>query len=333
MILRQLDLSKKSEKFQKFILLYGSNTGLIEETLDKTLKPKLSKNIYSYDESEVIKSIDEFEENILNKSFFEEDKLIIINRGSDKILEFIKNLISKNISEITIIIKTGILEKRSKLRNFFEKSKEAACVPFYDDNYQSLYQFAQNFLSENKIKISNQNINFILEKSKKNRIFLKNELEKIKIFYHKKSFIEFEDILKLTTSSENYDISELTDVCLAKDKKKTINILNENISTNESNILILKSFLFKLKRLKILKEEIEKKNNADQVISSHKPPIFWKDKDIIKKQLSVLSLKDIKNFIKRINELELLVKRNSDFSNEITYDFIFETVERPNNLI
>ncbi len=186
MILKVSDLSKNLQKAQKFFLLYGSNTGQIEDTINNILKPKLSKNVHNYDESEILTNIDEFEENILNKSLFDDDKLIIINRGTGKILDIIERLISKKITETIIIIKSGILEKKSKLRTYFEKNKETICTAFYDDNYQSLLMIAQDFLSKNKIKISIQNINYIIERSKNNRINLKNELEKIKIFYLKK---------------------------------------------------------------------------------------------------------------------------------------------------
>ncbi len=333
MIVKLRDLTKNLTHTQKFYLLYGTNTGQIDETINNILKPKLSRNIYNYDESEIITNANEFEENILNRSFFDDDKLIIINRGSDKILSIIESLISKKISETTIIIKANILEKKSKLRNFFEKNKETICTPFYDDNYQSLLLIAQNFFSKNKIKISIQNINFILERSKKNRIYLKNELEKIKIFYQKKSSIEYEDIVKLTNSAENYNISELADECLMKNKKKTINILNENISAPEDNILILRSLLFKLKRLKKLKEEIEKQKNQEQAISSFRPAIFWKDKDIIRQQLKILTIEDIKVFLKKVNNLEIIIKQNSDSSNEITNNFILETINFSNNSI
>ena len=155
---------------------------------------------------------------------------------------------------------------------------------------------------------------------------MKNELEKIKNFHRKKKSIVFEDILKLTNSAENYNISELTDQCLMKNKKKIYNILNENISATEDNIIIIRSFLFKLKRLKKLKEEIEKQKNQEFAISSYKPTIFWKDKDIIKQQLKVLTLKDIKSSIKKVNELELLIKQNINISEKLTNDFIFETI-------
>lgn len=333
MIVKLADLLKNQKTSKIFYLLYGSNSGQIEEVINNVLKPKISKNIFNYDESEILKNIDEFEENILNKSFFDDDKLIIINRASDKILEIIKSLIEKKISETTVIIKTTILEKRSKLRVFFEKSEDTICIPFYEDSYQSLTILAQNFFIKNKIKVSPQIVNHLVEKSKKNRLNLKNELGKIINFYQKKSSIDFGDIIKLTTSAENYDVSELTDQCLAKNKKKAVNIMNENISTTEGNILILKSFLYKLKRLLKLKKEIEVEKSHDRVISSFKPSIFWKDKDIVKKQLNTLSINDIKTFIKRVNEVELLIKKNSSLSNKITNNFILEAIEHPNNLI
>lgn len=331
MIIKYFELKKNLNGDTSFFLLYGLNIGLIEETINNVLKPFLSKNIFNYEENEILANIDEFKENIFNKSFFENDKLIIINRVTDKILAVIEDIIDKNFTETTIILKSSNLEKKSKLRNFFEKDKKAIITPFYEDTYQSLMIVAQNFFKEKKIKISPQNINLIIERSKGNRISLKNELKKIENFSLKKLSIELSDILKLTNLAENYNVSELADQCLARNKKKTLNILNENNPSSEDNILILKTFLYKLKRLKKLKLELEIKKNADSVISSYKPPIFWKDKDMIKQQLKMWSLSQIKSLINKTNEMELLIKKNSQISNQIINNFILERLETPNN--
>ena len=331
MIVKFFDLKKKANDKVSVYLLYGQNSGLIEETINTVLKPILSKNIFYYDENDILSKTDEFKEEIFNKSFFETDKLIIINRATDKILNLIEDIIDSKIENTRIIIKTGILEKKSKLRNFFEKNKEQIIVPFYEDNYQSLMRIAQNFFSEKEIKVSPQNINYIIERSKGNRINLKNELEKIANYSLKKKTIEFEDIIKLTNLAENYDFSELTDQCLAKNKKKTLSILNENNSSVEDNIIILKTFLYKLKRLKKLKINLEIMNNPDTVISTFKPPIFWKDKDLIKQQLRIWSLPQIKLFIKKVNDIETLIKKNSQISSKIVNDFILEKLDLPNN--
>tara|TARA_A100000164_G_C21770121_1_gene705920 strand:- start:21 stop:998 length:978 start_codon:yes stop_codon:yes gene_type:complete len=324
MIVKILDLQKNLK--ENFYLLYGSNTGLIEETIDNTFKAKFSGNIYSYDENEIISNVDNFEESIYNKSFFDNEKLIIINRGSDKILDIIKNLISKKIAETTIIIKSNILEKKSKLRNLFEKNKEIICVPFYEDTYKSLILIAQNFFKERKIRISSQSINLIIERSKGNRIDLKNELNKIDAFCKQKTSIEMDEILKLTNLSENYNFSELVDQCLAKNKKQTLNMLNENNQTSEDNIILIKTFLYKLKRLQKLQIELEEKKDLDDVLSSFRPQIFWKDKEVVKKQLKTLPLNQIKRMKRKINNLELLVKKNSQISNEIINNFIYESL-------
>ena len=331
MILKHYDLKKKLEKNINFYLLYGPNSGLIEETINDVFKPAFSKNIYHYDENEVLANTNEFKERVFNKSFFENDKLIIINRSSDKLLYLVDEIIEKKIEDIKIVLKSNILEKRSKLRNFFEKKKETIIVPYYEDNNQTLLSLAQNYFKEKKIKISNQNINFIIERAKGNRINLKNELEKISNYSHKKLTIDFNEILKLTNLAENYNVSDLTDQSLAKNKKKTLHILNENSPSAEENILILKTFLYKLKRLKKLKIELEINKSTENVISSYKPPIFWKDKDIVKQQLKIWSLNQIKMLIKKINNLELLLKKNSQISSHLINDFILEQLEITNN--
>ena len=210
---------------------------------------------------------------------------------------------------------------------------EEIIVPFYEDDHQTLMVIAQNFFRQKKIKITPENINFLVKKAMGNRINLENELEKIANYCKKKLSIGSEEILKLTNLAENYNFSALADFCLAKNKRKTIDILNENNTSNEDNVLILKTFLFKIKRLKKLKQELEVKKNTDFVISSFKPPIFWKDKDIVKQQLRVWTLKQIQSLILKVNDLELLVKKNSLASSHFVNDFILEKLNPSNNSI
>jgi len=232
---------------------------------------------------------------------------------------------------LKIILKSENLEKKSKIRGFFEKNKELAIVPFYEDTDETLFTLAENFFQKNQFKISSENLNLIIEKSKKNRLNLLNELEKISVL-NKKKTITFDQIIKLVNSSKKTDSSELINECLTKNKKKIINILNESLSQSDENILILKLFLKKLKNLKRLKEVINTKKNTDQVLDNFKPPIFWKDKSIIKKQLNTLSLKEINFLIKDVNRLELIIKKNPNNSYQILNNFIFETVST-NNLV
>jgi len=327
MIIKFYDLKKKFNKNINFYLFYGQNAGLIDETINNTIIPNSSKNVNYYEENEVINNGDVFKEEILNRSLFEDSKLIIISRVTDKILPIIEEIIEKNINDVKILLRTVVLDKKSKLRNFFEKNSKTIIVPFYEDNNQTLFILAQNFFKEKKINISSENINLIINRSKGDRLNLKNELEKIFNFARDKKSISTEEIIKLTNLAENYDISELIDQCLSKNKKKTINILNENNLSSEDNILILKIFLFKLKRLKKLKETMITEKNVEKVLSSYKPPIFWKDKDFIKKQLQNWSLNQINLLLKDINQLEILIKKNSQISNLITNNFILDKVE------
>ncbi len=333
MIVKHFELKKKISPKNKYYLLYGNNTGLIDEIIENDLKPTFPKNIYHYDESEIIKNEERFIENNLNKSFFEDKKLIIINRVTDKIFKIIEEIIELDIEDISIILVSKILEKKSKIRNFFEKNSNTICIPFYEDNNQSLIFLTQKFLQEKNIRISQQNINLIIERSKGDRINLKNELLKIESFATNKKNVDSSDILKLTNLAENYSISELVDNCLIKNKKKTINILNENNFDNNDCILIIRIFLSKLKRLLKLQFKIKENTKIDDAISSFRPPIFWKEKETVKQQLRIMSYQKIQELIIKTNEIEFLIKKSPQLSLNILCDYIIENTIEINNSI
>ena len=325
------------KKFKKedidYYLLYGQNVGLIEETINNFFKPLFSINIISCDEIEILNDVSKFENSIFNKSFFDNEKFFIINRVSDKILGIVQKLINNKAQDIKIILKAGTLDKKSKLRGFFEKEKTTVITAFYEDNYQSLLLMVQKFFREKKISISNEIINLIIERSKGDRININSELEKILSYAEKTNKINLEDALKITNLAENYSITELVDQNLSKNKKKTVNILNENNLNTEENVLILRTFLNKLKRLKNLKVDLKKNKNIEQVLTSSKPPIFWKDKEIVKQQLSILSFAEIKYLIRKVNNLELEIKKNNQISDQILNNFILENLKSPNSAI
>ena len=322
MIVKFFEIKKINLKNKKYFLLYGNNEGLIEETIKETLKPNLPGNVYNYEEKEILENISSFKENLFNKSFFESEKLIIIKRTTDKLFSLIEELINKNIEDISIIFIASALDKKSKIRNFFEKSKITICIPFYEDNIQTLSLVAQKFLREKKINISQQDLNILAERAKGDRINLNIELEKIANFSSKRKSIATNEILKLTNLSENYDISELVDSCLSKNKKKINKILNENNFNREDCVYILRIFLSKLKRLLKLYLDPNIKINVEKALASYKPPIFWKDKEIIKHQIKVLNFEKIKELVKKTGEIELIIKKNPDISINVTTDFI-----------
>lgn len=323
MIVKNFEIEKVANKINYF-LFYGENSGFINDTIENLFKINYSGHIHAYDELDLIKDDEIIKNLILNKSFFENEKLVIINGVTDKFYELFNKIHSYNTDGIKIILKAGILEKRSKIRKFFESKNNILISAFYEDNYQTLLTLAKNFIQKNQLKISIQNVNYIIERSRNNRIILKKELEKIALFGKNKSFIEIKDILKLTNLAEDYKISELIDHYFTNNNKKLLNILNENNFLKEEDIIILRMFLSKLKRLKKIKEEFVNKKNLDIIITNLRPPVFWKDKEILKKQVEQITLEKINHLIKKVTNIELNIKKNPNFSNKIISDFILE---------
>tara|TARA_B110001452_G_scaffold202015_1_gene172070 strand:- start:901 stop:1896 length:996 start_codon:yes stop_codon:yes gene_type:complete len=331
MIIKNFELNKIDVKKFDYYLLYGENEGHKNEIIKKKFKINYSTNIYTYEENEILKNKDIFFNTILTKSFFEDEKLVIISRITDKSADLIDEIIQKKITDLTVILNAGILEKKSKLRNLFERSKITICIPFYTDNNQTLMFLINTFFKNQKIPISQQAMNIIMERCRGDRQNLENELQKIKSFMTNKNKIQLQDLLKLTNLAENYDVSDLIDSCLSKNKKRTINILNENNYSLDDCIIIIRTFLVKSKRLLRLFHQMRDKKNIEEVVSSFKPPIFWKDKEIVKKQLSSWNFKNMENLIFKINKTELLIKKNSSNSINILSNFIMEQTNSASN--
>ena len=331
MIQKTFEINKINLNKYNFYLFYGENEGYKNEIIKNKFEKLYSNKVCRYDEKEILEKKGEFFNSILTKSFFENDKLMIISRATDKIKDIIEEIFLKKIDDIKIILSASILEKKSKLRNYFEKNKDTICIAFYADTNQTLSGIAINFLRENKISLSQETINLIIERCKGDRENLNNELKKIENYAKSERRISVEDILKLSNLAENYNASELRDNCLAKNIKKTANILNENNYSNEDCILIVRTLLTKAKRLLKLQEEVKKNKNIEQVITNFKPPIFWKDKEIVKQQINHWPLEKINNMIENINEIELLIKKNSTNSLNILSNFIISQSTTSNN--
>ena len=331
MIYKSFELSKTKLNHHKFYLFYGENEGLKDETIKNLFEKNYQDKIQRYEEKEILDNIESFFNGVLTKSFFDNEKLIIINRATDKIKTTVEDLMEKNLEDIQIILNSKNLEKKSTLRKFFEKEKSIICIPFYEDNNQTLNSIISLFFRNKKIPISQQLINILIERSRGDRKNLNNELEKIESFSSNKKNLNIEEIIKLTNLADNYSASELVDHSLAKNTRKTVTILSENNYSDEDNIIIIRTLLAKLKRLVKIFELVDQRNNIEQAISACKPPIFWKDKPFVIQQIRSWKKELLKDLIYKTNEIEFLIKKNSSLAKNILSDFIINNSRKANN--
>ena len=331
MILKSFELNKLNLKNHNYYLFYGDNEGLKEEIIKNLFEKNYLDKIDRYEEKEILDNKNDFFNTVLTKSFFDNEKLIIVNRTTDKIKDVIEELIEKNPDNIQFILNSKNLEKKSILRKFFEKEKTIICSPFYEDNNQTLNSIISQFFREKKIPTSQQLINILIERSRGDRKNLNNELKKIESFLLNKKNINLQEIIKLTNLADNYGASELIDHSLAKNTRKTVTILNENNYTDGDNIIIIRTLLSKLKRLVKIYKLIDEKNNFENAISLLRPPIFWKDKPLVTQQIKAWGRNELENLIYKTNEIEFLIKKNSNVGKSILFDFIINNSKKVNN--
>ncbi len=331
MISKSFEFKKININDYNYYLFYGENNGLKDEFIENYFKTKFKGNHYNYEENIILKNKDSFFDEVFTKSFFDDEKLIIIKQSTSKIIPIVEELIEKKIHDIFVVLIADKLEKKSKLRNMFEKNKNTICVPFYLDNYQTLFYKVDNFFKEKKIPISSEIVNAIINRTNGDRLHLKNEMEKIEYYSKGKKKINLDEVLKLINLVENNDFNDLINACLSKNEKKLKYIINENNFSNEDTILIIRIILSKVKRLLKIKNEMNINKNIENILLNFKPPIFWKDKDILKQQINHYSKENLEILIKELSEIELQIKKNYQNSVNMTLDFILNEVRRTSN--
>ncbi len=337
MIIKSYEIKKSFIKLLKnnFLLLYGENVGLKKDITD-FLKKKIrleesNTETLSLFENDILNDDENFYNHIYSGSLFNNKKIIIINEATDKIMKKINDISDKFPENTFLIILSGILEKKSKLRNFFEKDKKAVCIPCYSDSEKDLELIALNQLKKNNILISRESINLLIEKSNADRDNLRSEIEKIISYALDKKKIDYEEVKQLVNFSGDYKSDILVNECLCGNVPEYKKIISDLYINTANQVLLLRILGNKVQRLLKIKEQEKSANNIDNLINFLKPAIFWKEKPIVKKQLLLWNLNDLKKIIKKINNIELLCKKNPQVSKAIFFNFFLEICCKANS--
>jgi DNA polymerase-3 subunit delta len=337
MILKSYELQKNSPKLLNyfFFLMYGENFGLkkdIRELIRAKVKQKCENvESLSFYEDEILGNVESFYNNIYSGSLFSATKMITIYEGTDKIINIINDKFDQFPEDVFLIIFGGILDKKSKLRNFFEKEKKTICIPCYLDNEKDLEIIARSELKKNNVILSRESINLLIEKSNFDRGNLKNEIEKIKCYSLNKKNIELDEIKFLTNFSGEYKSDFLINECLCGNINQYKKILTELYTTAINQILLFRLLANKIQRLLKIKIQESNLNNLDSAMNLAKPPIFWKEKPLVKKQLMIWELRDLERLIVDINNTELLCKKNPQLSKVIFFEFFSKICKKANS--
>ena len=334
MLIKEYEISKKNFDFSNLFLIYGENIGLKQDITNSVLKKKEKDTQYKkfkFEEEEIIKNQNDFYNLIFSGSLFDEKKAIYVNRTTDKSFNLICEILKKKIKDILIFFIADQLEKKSKIRNLFEKDKNLVCCACYQDRDFELIKMINKETNNLNIKLSSESVSLLMERAMGDRSNLRNEIDKIKSFTLNKNSVSYEQIKKLTNSAENYQNNYIVNICLNGDKKKLRKTLNENNFSREDFFILLKIFSKKIHRLLKIKNLIRSEKNMDTALNKMKPPIFWKEKEDVKKQINLWTEKKINFTIYKINEIELSCKKNHELSINIMLDFLTGTCDEVNN--
>lgn len=337
MIIKSYEILKNSNKFKdfNFFLLYGENEGLKKDIKKKieeiTNQKKTDLEFTTFYEKDIIENNENFYNSIYSGSLFSITKVIVVYDASDKLTNLLEDIVEKRPKNLFVIFFSNILEKRSKLRKIFETNNDIVCIPCYLDNIKDLEIIARYEFKKNNIHVSQEIINLLIEKSNSDRNNLRNEIEKIQSFSLNKKKIEIDEIKTIINFSGEIKSDSLINECLSGNISEYKKIVAELYTNSINQIFLFRILNNKIQKLLKMKKNEKEYDNLDALINSTKPPIFWKEKSTIKKQLTIWNLTELKKIVLESNNTELLCKKNPQVSNVIFFNFFTRLCAKASN--
>jgi len=336
-IIKSYEIQRNPLNFIKYnlFLLYGENDGLRKD-IKESIKVAVNQQnthieLLSLYENDIIDNEENLYNSIYSGSLFSNKKIITINNGTDKIIKQVKDIVEKFPENVFLIIFSGVLDKKNKLRNLFETNIKTLCIPCYLDSDKDLEIIAKTEFKKNDIILSRELINLLIEKSNNDRNNLRNEIGKITSFALNKKNLEIDEIKSIINFSGEYKSDSLINECLCGNIAQYKKILSELYLNTVNQISLLRILSNKIQRLLYMKEMERNYNDLDGLLNASKPPIFWKEKPMVKKQLTIWTLGNLKKTIYEINDIELLCKKNPQISNMVFFYFFTRICKKANN--
>tara|TARA_B100000686_G_C16779846_1_gene971063 strand:+ start:1774 stop:2790 length:1017 start_codon:yes stop_codon:yes gene_type:complete len=336
MIIKSYEIKKNISNVIKnnLFLFYGENSGIkkeIKELIKKKIENGEKIELFSLYENDILNNEESFYNTIFSGSLFSNKKIVTIQNATDKIFSTIEYVVDNCPKNTFIIILSELLEKKSKLRNLFEKDNRTFCIPCYLDNDRDLEIILNTELKKNNIIMSREAANILIEKSNKDRINLNNEIEKIKSYALHKKTLEINEIKSIVNFAGDYKSDEFINECLCGNINQYKKILSELYVNTINHIFLLRILSNKIHRLINMKKIEKNFSDIDNLLNNTKPKIFWKEKPLVKKQLNIWNLKDLLKIISDINKTEITYKKNPQISKIIFFNFFTEICKRANS--
>ena len=316
-------------KDKNIILLYGENKGLKDDIKKSIIEKNKNREIIRLTQDDILKNNSLLDNEIMNLSLFDDKKIILIDNITDKSFSLIEKNVSQN--NCLICLFSGTLERRSKLRNLFEKEKALGLIPCYEDNEITLQNYIKKYLKN--IKGLNQEIiNFIINNSNKSRDKIKNELDKTAVYFMEKQ-INISELRQLLNLDENDNSQRLRDTAILGDKRLLNELISKTQINEQDNLIYIRGLLNQFIKLAEILEINKSTKNLTKAIESLKPAIFWKDKPMVLGQANKWEIKKIKTTIDELTDAEILIKSSSDIKgSEITKKLLINICNKASNV-
>lgn len=296
------------------VLLYGPDAGLVRERADmlaRAICPELHDPFRVAELTGALLAADpaRLVDEAAQISLMGGRRVIRVREAGDALAALFSRFLPDSAGDGLVIVEAGDLPGRSALRRAFDEAPRGAAIGCYPDNARDLAAVTRETFAARHIVASRDAIEFLVGHLGGDRLLTRSELEKLSLYAGDGGRIELADAQAVVSDSAALSLDDAVLAAAEGDAAALDRALARVFQEGESAVAIIRALLRHLQRLHVLSAQVGAGGSIDTVIRSARPPIFFKQQDSYRRQLTRWNEARLRDALDRLAEAEFRMKQ------------------------
>ncbi|MGE0766980.1 MAG: DNA polymerase III subunit delta [Hyphomicrobiaceae bacterium] len=299
-------LSKPDAKFRA-ILFYGPDSGMVGERAQKlaallAAREQPPGEVVRLDDTDLEGNPDRLLVELLTVPMFGGRKIVRTSTSRRVTAATLQPLLEGGELEGTLIVEAGALRNDDKLKAMFEKSAVAAAVVCYADESTSLDGLVSDVLKDTGLEIAPEARQELVDRLGADRALSRSEIEKLTLYAHGKGRIALEDVEAVVGDASDLTVDLVVTAAATGDVGRALEECDRAVASGENPQSVMLAAERHFHRLHKLKTGVDAGRTFDELVRFMRPPLPFKAKSELERQLRLWSAERAGVALARITE-------------------------------
>lgn len=277
---------KKADAKIKAILVFGTNDGLVLDTIKRIARSICSDlndafRVADLSGESVLEDVGKLYAEYNGQSLMGGRRVVIVREISNQLTKEIRKMLDDSKSDNLLLMYASNFNKKSSLVQLAESSDDMACYACYEDKNADVY----NMLKTTGLTFNPDAIEFLCARLSNDRMINMSEIEKLKTYMGEAKNVTIDIIAKVISDQSNSSSEDICYAAMGGDKNSAIKLFAKYVAEGNEPVLLIKAMERHVMRLLDCAAKTEKGNSIEKVVSSLTPKLMYYREEAFKSQL------------------------------------------------